>query len=478
VAGRRDGVAILVLVLPLAPFAASLMGGEGRVGDDAAMYLRIAAIGAPVFMLAAAGQGYLRGISDLRTPLLILIAAHVVNVVLELLFRLRLRLGPGGLRMGDGDRAGRDGGGVRRRPAARGLAGAAVGAHPAADPDRHAHRGAHDRAARLVPGSPPPCSPRVVLGLARRPPGRVPAVGVLALVLDALAIAAQVMVGRMLGAGDAAAARAASVRMILWSTVVGLFFGVILLALVDVLPRAFTDDPAVIDRAQCAVAAVRGDDAGGGGGVRARRDPDRRGRHPLPDVGMLASAAVYVPIAQLALAEDWGIVGVWAGLVGPDPDAAGHLRRALRRQPLGAHRRAARRSTLRASCVPPRHPHPRSSSCSRRRRARPGRHPFDASCRPRSHAARRPRSRATPVRRRLGAPTLYSSAAALVVALLHRRLDRARRPPTCRTTSATSSRARQQPRRHKHERQAQGEGARQGPRPAQARKAHRKKAER
>ena len=32
--------------------------------------------------------------------------------------------------------------------------------------------------------------------------------------------------------------------------------------------------------------------------------------------GMLAAAAVYVPVALLALVEDWGIVGVWSGLVG------------------------------------------------------------------------------------------------------------------------------------------------------------------
>ena len=37
-------------------------------------------------MLSTAGQGYLRGIEDLRTPLKILIAAHAVNVVLEVLF--------------------------------------------------------------------------------------------------------------------------------------------------------------------------------------------------------------------------------------------------------------------------------------------------------------------------------------------------------------------------------------------------------
>jgi Na+-driven multidrug efflux pump len=31
---------------------------------------------------------------------------------------------------------------------------------------------------------------------------------------------------------------------------------------------------------------------------------------------MLASAAVYIPVALLALANDWGIVGVWCGLLG------------------------------------------------------------------------------------------------------------------------------------------------------------------
>ena len=32
--------------------------------------------------------------------------------------------------------------------------------------------------------------------------------------------------------------------------------------------------------------------------------------------GMLAAAAVYVPVALLALDQGWGIRGVWAGLAG------------------------------------------------------------------------------------------------------------------------------------------------------------------
>src|SRR6188472_1375873 len=60
--GLGIGLVILILVIPLAPLAATAMGGEGEVADQAALYLRLAALGAPFFMIAAAGQGYLRGI--------------------------------------------------------------------------------------------------------------------------------------------------------------------------------------------------------------------------------------------------------------------------------------------------------------------------------------------------------------------------------------------------------------------------------
>jgi MATE family, multidrug efflux pump len=91
----------------------------------------------------------------------------------------------------------------------------------------------------------------------------------------------------------------------------------VMLALIDVIPRAFTSDPAVIERAQeiwplfalmqpanGAVFAVDGILIGAG---------DTR----FLMFGMLAAAlGVFVPVALLALALDWGIVGVWAGLVG------------------------------------------------------------------------------------------------------------------------------------------------------------------
>ncbi|HJS69447.1 MAG TPA: MATE family efflux transporter, partial [Gaiellaceae bacterium] len=80
------GVVLIAAVQLSASGLVALMGGEGEVADGAVTYLRIAAIAAPAFMLASAGQGYLRGMGDLRTPLVILVVAHAVNVVLEHLF--------------------------------------------------------------------------------------------------------------------------------------------------------------------------------------------------------------------------------------------------------------------------------------------------------------------------------------------------------------------------------------------------------
>ena len=68
--------------------------------------------------------------------------------------------------------------------------------------------------------------------------------------LDAVAIAAQVLVGRMLGAGDVEGAVAAGRRVIGWSLASSLLVGLVLFLGRDLLPHAFTDDPAVIERAE------------------------------------------------------------------------------------------------------------------------------------------------------------------------------------------------------------------------------------
>ena len=71
----------------------------------------------------------------------------------------------------------------------------------------------------------------------------------LALVLDSIAIAGQIIVGRELGASRPGEAYSASVRMIQLSVATGIAFSLLLLALADVLPRVFSSDPDVL--AQC-----------------------------------------------------------------------------------------------------------------------------------------------------------------------------------------------------------------------------------
>jgi putative MATE family efflux protein len=313
--GLFVGVALLGLIVALADPAATIMGGDGEVRDGAVLYLRIAALGAPFFMLAAAGQGYLRGMSDLKTPLVILVIAHVVNAALEVLFVYGFGWGLAGSAWG-----------TVIAQVGMGLAFVQVQrragwARPSLAEMRPLMRVGSEIAVRTTALLASFLVASAVLA-------RVSSTALgahqiafqlwvfLALVLDALAIAAQVMVGRMLGAHDAAGARAVSQRIIGWSVAVGGVFAIVLLALGDVVPKAFTDDPAVVAQAHRvwplfaammpangAVFALDGILIGAG---------DTR----FLMWGMLASAAVYIPVALLALANDWGIVGVWCGLLG------------------------------------------------------------------------------------------------------------------------------------------------------------------
>ncbi len=253
--------------------------------------------------------------SDLRTPLLILVVAHSVNVVLELLFVYGFDWGLAGSAWGT-------------VIAQAGMGGAFVWVQARAsgwEPPRL------DRIRSLMKiGGEIAVRTTALLAsflVASAVLARVGAASLgahqiafqlfifLALVLDAIAIAGQVMVGRMLGAGDPDGARAASVRMIGWSVVVGHACSRSCCSRsTDVLPHAFTSDDAVIERAH-AVWPLFAALMPAGGAVFAL-DGILIGASDTRYLmwSMLAASAVYVPLALLALREDWGIQGVWAGL--------------------------------------------------------------------------------------------------------------------------------------------------------------------
>ena len=242
------GIALAAVVSALAGPLVHALGGEGHVADMSARYLRIASLGVPMALVALAGQGWLRGMSDLRTPLVIVAAANVANVVLELLFVYGFDWGLDGSAWG-----------TVLAQLGMGIAFATVLLRVFALPDLARIRSLVSIGAQLVVRT------AALLGcfvIATAVCARIGAAtlaahqiafqlfGFLALVLDAIAIAGQVIVGRALGAGDADEAFAAAWRMIEWSLAAGLLIGCVFLALADVVPHAFTTDSAVIDQAQ------------------------------------------------------------------------------------------------------------------------------------------------------------------------------------------------------------------------------------
>jgi putative MATE family efflux protein len=306
------GVAVATVLAVAADPALRVLGGEGEVARLAARYLRIAVVGVPCALLALAGQGWLRGMGDLRTPLVIVAAGNAVNVVLELLLVFGLGLGLDGsaagtvlaqLGMGAAFAAlllrAR---GERLRPAwpaIRSLAtiGAQIFVRTASLLACFLLAGAV--AARA--GAPSLAAHQVAYGIFT----------FLALVLDALAIAAQVLVGRALGAGDASGARADGRRIIRWSLTLGIALALALAVLHDLVPRAFTSDPEVLARAHAmwplfvvlwpAAAAVFALD-----GILIGASDTR-----YLAGAMAVSAAVFVPVVLTA----GGLPGVWAALL-------------------------------------------------------------------------------------------------------------------------------------------------------------------
>jgi putative MATE family efflux protein len=311
------GLVLLVLALALAEPAVHAMGGAHHTGSLAVLYLRIGALGLPFALIALAGQGYLRGMSSMRRPLVIVLVANGVNVVLEVLFVYVFHWGLAGSAWGTVIAQA----GMGAAFAAELLRAPADDRRPRAELMRPLARVGRDifvRTAALYASFLVASAVLARIGSASLAAHQIAFQlwTFLALVLDAVAIAGQVIVGRTLGAGHADDAYDAAVRMLGWSCGVGAAFAVVLLALTNVIPHAFTSDEHVIDRVHAIwpifalmqplnglVFALDGILIGAG---------DTRF---LKWSMLFASVVVFVPIALLALRFDWGIVGVWLGLL-------------------------------------------------------------------------------------------------------------------------------------------------------------------
>ncbi len=136
----------------------------------------------------------------------------------------------------------------------------------------------------------------------------------IALVLDAIAIAGQIIVGQELGASRPDAAYDASVRMIWLSIIVGAAFSVVLLALSGVIPRAFTSDAEVLS--QCALLWPLFALMQPLNGIVFAIDGILIGASDGRYLALSMAAAFAVCAAMLAVVAwaGWGVRGVWAAL--------------------------------------------------------------------------------------------------------------------------------------------------------------------
>ena len=313
------GIVLLVLGVMFAPAAVGLFGATDAVRDNAVVYLRISALGAPSVLLALVGVGYLRGLQDTTRTLLVAVGSNVVNLVLEVVLIYGLDMGIAAsaaatvfaqtlagivyvaIVVGNVRRAG-----VGLAPDARRLRALVV-----------VGRDLFVRTGSLL----------TALAVATAVASRLGAVDLgahqiafqlwsfLALVLDAIAIAGQAMIGRSLGAGEAEEARVAGRRMVQWGVVAGLVFAGVVLAARPVLVPLFTDDLAVerlafdvllvvaVLQPINAVVFVLDGVLIGAGDLRY-----------LAKAMAVSGLAVFLPAALLVLRADGPLVALWGAL--------------------------------------------------------------------------------------------------------------------------------------------------------------------
>jgi len=318
--GVALGVVAAVGVALLAGPLATALGGTADIRRQAVTYLRISAIGMPAVLIAVVGQGHLRGLSDTRTPFLVVLVANGLNVVLELVFVYVFHWGIAGSAWGTV---------IAQILAAAWFLGiigrlvAAAGAllRPAVEEMRILLGvGGHlvVRTGALL----------AALTLATAVAARVGPTTLaahqiayqtlifLAFVMDALALSVQAIVGTQLGAADVEGARMTSRRALRLGFIAAGALCAAVVAAAPLLPRVFTADPNVVDKATVALLFVGAMQLPGA--VTFVGDGVLMGGGDFAYVKWvtLASLGVFLPFAGAVLRwHDLGIACIWAGLL-------------------------------------------------------------------------------------------------------------------------------------------------------------------
>ena len=243
------GVVLAVAGWWATPWLVGVFGASAAVTAEASVYLSISMAGLPAMLLVFAATGLLRGLQDTRTPLWVAGIGFSANIALNALFIYGLGWG---------------------------IAGSATGTVFAQWGMVAVYLVVVARHARRVGASPWPHHAGVLRGAASGgwlflrtvslraalllATWAATALGsdelaayqvaitvyfTLGFALDALAIAAQALVGKGLGAGDVAQVRAVLGRCLQWGVGSGAALGALVIATAWVLPALFTSSAAV-----------------------------------------------------------------------------------------------------------------------------------------------------------------------------------------------------------------------------------------
>lgn len=251
------GIAVGAVCHAFATEIVSALGASAQVTPPAVAYLRASVFGLPGMLVVLAATGVLRGVQDTRTPLFVAVAGAGLNALLNLLLVYPAGLGIAGSGYGTSltqllmgvvlaarvlRAASNEGASWRPRPA--GIRDAALAGIPLVV------RSAAMRVALLVT-----TSAAAVMGDSQLAAHQVVFTvwTVSQFALDALAIAAQALTGRDLGAGLVPQVRSTTRFMIRWGVGFGALLTLVLVAISPWLGRAFTSDPAVLAAIRSAV---------------------------------------------------------------------------------------------------------------------------------------------------------------------------------------------------------------------------------
>ncbi|MGE2734038.1 MATE family efflux transporter [Mycolicibacterium vaccae] len=309
---------VVVLQLTAVPLVSALAAG-GDIADAALPWVRVASLAVPAILVAAAGNGWMRGVQDTVRPLRYVVFGFGVSAVLCPLLVYGL-LGAPELGLTGSAVANIVGQWLAAALFFRALLVERVGLRPRLPVLRAQVVMGRDLVLRTLAFQ--VCFVSAGAVAARFGAAAVAAHQVvlqlwnfLALVLDSLAIAAQSLVGAALGAGQLVHAKSVAWRVTIFSAVAAAVLAAVFAVGASVLPGVFTDDRSVLDEiavpwwflvAQLPIAGVVFAVDGvllGAGDAKFMRN------------ATLASALLgFLPLVWLSLAYGWGLLGIWAGL--------------------------------------------------------------------------------------------------------------------------------------------------------------------